>query len=475
EHFAIILWPTFLGCLAVLVIGFANNRLLGPAAAVGALVTFLTWGKLGGEFAAGRIDHHNVQILCATVVFYLSVLPGRRGRLGVMAGAMTALCLVVGLEMLPFLAVLWGMMVLRHAFAEDGIDRWLIGFCAAFAITAPLLLAGQTPMSGWWIRYCDVMAPPLLALAGIGIVATLVPVVFARALPHPVARIGVALGLTGAGIWLAAPLLTPCLAGPYAATTPEVRLVIATRIIEALSAPMLLETRPELLLRALMPPAVIGLLALGAAWAMRDRLAQPLRIALVQSFVVVAVGFALALVQIRAANLMTPALPLLAGFLVHAFTTIPREHRLRAPAALALILAIPAVLESGARLIGGPPELPVLPADGTTRSAIAASASVAFCRNATAMAEIASLPPSTVFSSGNLAPAIMVFTPHAVTSAGYHRSTAAFENGLLAFDSRERLQKSLASSRADYLVICVGFAEERFIDSLATGGWPDWL
>ncbi|OYW46292.1 MAG: hypothetical protein B7Z31_15785, partial [Rhodobacterales bacterium 12-65-15] len=29
EHFAIILWPTFLGCLAVLVIGFANNRLLG--------------------------------------------------------------------------------------------------------------------------------------------------------------------------------------------------------------------------------------------------------------------------------------------------------------------------------------------------------------------------------------------------------------------------------------------------------------
>ena len=475
EHVAIILWPTFLGCLAVAMIGYSNNRLLGPAAAIGALVTFLTWGKLGGEFAAGRIDHHNVQILCATTVFYLSLLPGRRWLLGAMAGAMTALCLVVGLEMLPCLAVIWGMMVLRHAFAEEGVDQWLIGFCLAFAVAAPVLLAGQTPMSGWWVNHCDVLAPPLLGLAAIGIVASLVPVVFARALPHPAAQIGVSLAITGGGLWLAAPLLLPCLAGPYAGATPEVRMIIESRINEALSADILWNIRPELLLRILMPPAVIGLLALGAAWLWRGRIQRPLGIALIQSFVVLGVGFAFALIQIRAANLMTPALPLLAGFLVHAFTAIPRDHRLRAPAALILMLAIPAVLESAARLIGGPPEMPVLAAYSDPASVIAASVSIAFCRNEAAMAEIATLRTSVVFSSGNLGPAILVYTPHSITSAGYHRSAAAFHNGAVAFDSRDLLQQALASSRADYLVICVGFAEERFIDSLSTDGWPDWL
>lgn len=475
EHLAIILWPTFLGCLAVFVIGFSNNRLLGPAAAIGALVTFLTWGKLGGEFAAGRIDHHNVQILCATTVFYLSLLSGRRLVLGAGAGVMTALCLAVGLEMLPFLAVLWGMMVLRHAFGEDGIGQWLIGFCGAFAVSAPLLLAGQTAMSGWFVNHCDVLAPPLLALAAIGIVASLVPVIFARAIPHPAVRILVSLAITGAGLWLASPLLLPCLAGPYANSTPEVRLIIESRISEALSATTLWGARPELLLRILLPPVVISLFALGATWLMRHRISRPVGIALIQSFVVLLVGFGFALVQIRAANLMTPALPFLAGFLVHAFTTIPQDHRLRAPAVLILLVAIPAVLESAARLIGGPPELPVLSADSDPKAVIAASASVAFCRNEDAMAEIASLPPSVVFSSGNLGPAILVYTPHSITSAGYHRSAAAFHNGAVAFDSREVLEKALASSGADYLAICVGFAEERFINSLADGGWPDWL
>lgn len=475
ELAAIILWPTFLGCLAILIIGHGTARLLGAAAAIGALVAFLTWGKLGGEFASGRIDHHNVQILCAIAVFYLSLLPGRRRLLGALAGATTAFCLAVGLEMLPFLAVLWGMMILRHACAEPGADRWLIGYCLAFALAAPVLLAGQTPVSGWWVNHCDVLAPPLLALAAVGIAASLGQVALARRLPHPAARIGASLAISAAGLWLAAPLLLPCVAGPYAGSTPEVRFIIASRINEALSAEMLLQVRPELLLRILMPPVVIAVVALGAIWLMRAQLTRAQAVMLIQAFVVLAVGFAFAQVQIRAANLMTPAVPLLAGFLVFAFTSIPRDHRLRGPAALVLLLAMPAVVEAAARVIGGPPQVAVLAAGGDPSATIAASTSVAFCRNPTAMAEIASLPAAVVFSSNNLGPAILVYTPHAITSAGYHRSAAAFHNGTVAFDSREALQNALARSRADHLVICVGFAEEEFIDSLAADGWPAWL
>jgi hypothetical protein len=251
--------------------------------------------------------------------------------------------------------------------------------------------------------------------------------------------------------------------------------MIGARINEALSAATLLDAQPELLLRILMPPVVISLFALGAAWLMRSQITRPLGIALIQSFVVVMIGFAFAQVQIRAANLMTPALPFLAGFLVYAFTAIPRAHRLRGPAALALIVAMPAVLEAAARVIGGPPEIPTLTAAAKPDSAIATSASFAFCRNEAALAEIATLPTSLVFSSGNLSTAIMVYTEHSITSAGYHRSAAAFHNAFVAFDSRDLLRNALATSGADYLVICVNAGEERFIDSLAAEGWPNWL
>lgn len=475
ELAAVILWPTFLGCLMVLVIAHANNRLMGKAAGAGALVAFLTWGKLGGEFATGRIDHHNVQILTATAIFYLSLLPGRPLVTGALAGALTAFSLAVGLEMLPLLAVIWGMMVLRHAFAEPDVDKRLLGFCAAFALAAPLLLVGQTPPSAWWVNHCDVLARPVLSLAAVGIVATLVPVLFTTVLPHPAARIAVSLVLTAVGLWLASPILLPCLAGPYAESAPEVRTIIETQVMEALPAWILLQTRPELLLRVLMPPVVIGVLSLGAIWVMRSRINRTLAVALVQSYVVLLVGLAFALVQIRAANLMTPAVPLLAGFLLHVFVTIPRDSRMRGPAAILLLLAMPSVVEIVSRKLAGPPSLSAMVGEAAASAGLAESVSIAYCRTKTAIAEIASLPKSVVLSSMNLGPAIVVYTPHAITSAGYHRSAEAFVNGVVAFQSPKDLRQVLASSRADYLVVCVGSGEERIIERLNNETWPDWL
>ncbi len=475
ELAAVILWPTFLGCLMLLVIGHANNRLMGLGAAIGGLVAFLTWGKLGGEFAAGRIDHHNVQILTATAIFYLSVMPGRPQILGAMAGALTAFSLAVGLEMLPFLAVIWGMMVLRQAVAEEGAGTWLIGFCVAFAVAAPVLLAGQTAVPNWSIPYCDVLAPPILALAAIGIVATLAPVFLAGTIRHPVARIILSLAIVAAGLWLAAPLLGPCLAGPYADAAPEVRTIIETQVTEALSASILLQTRPELFFRIMMPAVVIGVLALAAAWYLRAGISRSLGIALIQSFVVLVVGIAFALVQIRAANLMTPVVPLLAGFLVHAFARIPGTSRLRIPAVVILLLATPAVVEALSRKVAGPASVSAMVGESVARAGLADSVSIAYCRTEGAMEEIASLPKSVVFSSMNLGPAIVVYTQHSATSAGYHRSTAAYTNGVFAFQNRNNLHRALSSSRADYLVVCVGAGEERAITRLEAEGWPDWL
>ncbi len=473
ELAAVILWPTLLGGLMVLVIGLANNRLMGPAAAIGALAVFLTSSKLGGEFAAGRIDHHNAQMLVCTAIFYLTLLPGKPVLRGALAGALLALSLAIGLEMLPFLAVVWGIMILRHAFAEPDLGAWLLAFSAAIALAAPILMAGQTPVSAWGVNHCDVLAPPILSLAAIGIVATLVPVLAARATPGPLASIITSLAITAAGIWLAAPLLLPCLAGPYAEVAPEVRTIIETRVIEALSAGILLQSNPALLAQVLLPPGVMTILALRTAWRLRARLGPRLTIAMIQSFVVVMVGFCFALVQIRAANLMVPAMPLLGGFLLHAFAMLPRESRWRAPALIVLLLALPAVGERAARALERSGTATETPSDQTGQRPASGVQTSGTCRTPEAMAEIASLPHSVVFTSLNLGAAVVAYTPHAATSASYHRSADAFWNGIGPFEDLNALRDALASSRAGYLVICKGTSDERILSR--TASLPQWL
>ncbi|RZA04450.1 MAG: hypothetical protein EOP02_40665, partial [Proteobacteria bacterium] len=210
ELATLILWPSLLACLMVVILVPSNSRLFGPSAGVGALVVFLSWGKLGGEFVAPRIDHHNVQIMGATALFYLSLIPGRPVLLGALGGAATAFSLAIGLEMLPFFATLWGMVALRYAFGEENSGSWLVGFGASISITAPLLMAGQAPVTDWGTAHCDVLASPVLALGAVGVVATTVPVLARRWLPGPLPKLLVLVILAALGLWLAWPLLGQC-------------------------------------------------------------------------------------------------------------------------------------------------------------------------------------------------------------------------------------------------------------------------
>lgn len=473
ELATVIVWPSLMACLMVLVLAHGTNRLFGAAAAVGALAVFLSWGKLGGEFVAPRIDHHNVQILCATAIFYLALIPGRAWHLGALAGAITAFSLAIGLEMLPYLATIWGLMALRHAFAQPQTGTWLMGFGLAFVLAAPLLLAGQTAPSAWTVPYCDALAPPVMALGAVGVVATLAPVLAGRWLTGPGARIMVLVAVSVSGLWLAWPLLGHCLAGPYADVPPNLRMIIEQNVIEARSAALLLTENPELLARVLAPPVLIGLIALLTAWRLRAELDQWQRTALLQAFVVLAVGLAFALIQIRAANLMTPAVPLLGGLLLHGFSRIPRASVVRVPAVIVLVLALPTTVEKAAIRLLQPPA-----ATGVAVRTDVPAGPTSDCRTAAAMAEVGRLPASVLFTTLNLGPTILLTTRHSVASAGYHRNSDAFWNGIGAFQTEADLRQALTRSQADYLVLCAdGRLEATMpqLGALLSEDRPDWL
>lgn len=473
ELATLILWPSLLACLMVLVLVHGNTRLFGPVAAIGVLTVFFGWSKLGGEFAAPRIDHHNVQILCATALFYLSLVAGRARILGALGGAITAFSLAIGLEMLPVFATLWGLMALRHAFGEEATGDWLAGFGISISIAAPLLMAGQTPVSAWGAAHCDVLAAPVMALGAVGVVTTLVPVLGARVLTGPTTRIAALVVIAATGLWLSSPLLQPCLAGPFSDVPPEIRKTIETMITEAFSASAMLEAFPAIAGSILLPPLVILVMSLVAVWYMRGRINPRQRTALVQGFVVFAVGFGIALVQVRAANLMTPAVPLLAGFILQAFSQVPRSSLLRVPLLILLFLGLPATVDYGVRYF-------LEPSPGTTLASETAKQTQPrkSCRNASAMAEIASLPKSVLFNPVELGPTILVTTDQSVTSAAYHRSTDAFWNGVGAFKSVAALRAALTKSGADFVVICaggLGDGDAMLLRSLKADQLPVWL
>jgi hypothetical protein len=470
ELLTLTLWPGLLACAMVFVLVYGNNRLFGPAAAIGGLVIFFGWTKLGGDFVAPRIDHHNVQILCATTVFYLSLVPGRARVLGAVGGVVTAFALAIGLEMLPILATIWGIMALRHAFNEKGSGDWLLGFGVTISLAAPLLMAGQTPVSDWGSVHCDVLALPVLALGAVGVVTTLVPVFGARFLVGPIARMAALLVGAAIGLWLTYPLLSHCVAGPYSLVPLEIRITMETMITEALSVPRMLDSYPEILGRILLPPAFVLSMALLAIRFRRAHIIPGQRIALIQAFVVAGVGLVFAFVQIRAANLMTPAIPLLGGFVVHAFSQIPRSSLLRVPAVIALLLGMPTTVEHSVTYFLEPTSAMTIAA-GSTQPRQS-------CRNREAMAEAASLPTSLLFNPLNLGPSILVSTSHSVTSASYHRSPEAMWNGVGAFKSERALRDAVMQSGADLLVFCVGgLADGEAMLLRSTNGtdFPTWL
>lgn len=483
ELLAATLWPSLLAILAVLVVGNGSRILFGPLASAIAVATLLTWVKLAGEFQPGRIDHHNLQLLCAMAILYLALLPGRPWLFGAGAGALTAFSLAIGLEMLPFLALIWGLAVLRHALARPDASRpalagapqaagnWLLGFALALAGTAPLLMAGQTPVSGWLLPQCDALAPPMLALIATGCLATTAPVLLQRRLRHALGRLLLVLALTAFGIWLAWPLLGPCATGPYASIAPETRKIIDLRILEGQAFGTFLRSNPNTALAILLPPALIGGLAGLLAWQQRAELAPAQKWALLSALVILAAGMALALTQVRASNIMAPALPLLAGFLVTTVWAMPKAAKGRAVWALLTLLAMPATLNN---LL--PPILGWIAPDTAPRSAAANSAAKS-CRSVAAMKEVAALPPgSVVFSSLNLGAAILAYTPQSATSAPYHRSNAAFWNGIGPFETEPAMIRALHSSDADYLLICRDMlAQELAFNAGSADKLPDWL
>jgi hypothetical protein len=480
EMLTLVLWPTLLLVALCFVAAAGANRLSGPIAALGAGLLALFWGKLGGgKFMPGSIDHHNVQILFATIALALLLAPPRdpgRGavRNGALAGLAAAFALAVGLEMLPMLLLLWGFAGLRFAFAVPGSRAWLGGFALTIGLAAPLLMAGQTPVADWARPYCDKLGLPILALLAAGSAASLAGVALATWLTGPLARLALMGGVAALGLWLSAPLLGACLAGPYGTMPAEARQIITDRIIEAQPAARLFLRDPAGVVALLAPlAALIGLAAI-LLWQARGQITRAERDALFIALPMAAIGLAFASVQIRAASAGAPAALFLAGFVLARIAALFRQGRPRAGvlagAAALLLVFLPNYPLDAARaaLHLVPGEYALAERDASARRG---------CLDHDAVAALARLPGDAVILSDlKSGPILLAYTPLAVTSAGYHRSGDAYWNGIVPYERESAMIAALHKSRASHVLICPGKPGRRpFADRLLSGDLPDWL
>ena len=464
ERAALVLWPLLLLGIAAAVAWGIGGTLGGAAAGVLSAGIALLALRGTGRFAAGVIDHHNVQAVLLLALVLGLVRRVRHWRWPVLAGLATAAALAIGVETLPILAaggatlaLLWALDPMRERAAAVGYGVSLSGGLGA-------IFLATAPASAWTGGFCDALSLDLLALvlpAGLGLGLT--ALLFSRG--AAAARV-LALGLLGAGIVALCLSLAPaCLSNPIESIGPYLEARWLDHVAEAQGLGSVLT--------GAVPAANLGYYAVGvmaaaaAIWlAVRERSGGWAVLS-----ACIAAALAIAAYQIRGAYLLLPLCVIPAGVLAVRCHALARERNrplLGLAAPVLALLPLPnvwnAVLEAAS-----PSHSAVLAQD-----MIGTAADPATCWTGEGAARLAALPAGTVSANSNLGSALLLFTPHRALSAPYHRNvdgmTSQLRIALAATDGEARAE--LADAGADYLVLCRPDGE---VSLLADAGFAGFL
>ncbi|GJD54382.1 hypothetical protein [Methylobacterium dankookense] len=440
EGLAAVLWPLLLLGLFCLMVHRGVRRSFGPRAAV--LAVFVATQAFGiiVQFQAGRVDHHNLQIIA---MFGLALCMIRGGlRPSLLGGALAAASLAIGLEAVPYIALaglfLAGEWILRGRAALPGF----LGFGLGLGLAVVPLFVGQTAPALWGTTYCDALSPPWLWLAGGGLASALVCACADRHLASARARLGLAAACGALLLGGFAALFPACLRGPFPGMTPLVREHWLYTVNEMASVPKFLAAGQWEIL-AFYP--VLVLAAGTATWLAFDGPERRIfRIAALFLWPGAVLGF----FQLRGIYVAVGFVPLVAGPVIdRILAAAPAMRGPRLWGAVAVGTGLISSTWTVLALLAGA----LTPTAANGRDPDGAIA----CHSDAAVAPLAALPAGTVLAPIFIGPSILLRTPHSVVAAPYHRAipglTAAIE-GLGG--SEADLRRQVAAHGIRYLVTC---------------------
>jgi hypothetical protein len=468
-------WPLLL-LLGLLVLSARlAHRLAGPEAVLPALILPAVSPALMPEFSPGRIDHDNVQILLALLMLWGALEAIERPRFAILAGIAAAVSLAIGIEGLPTvvcavlaLSLTWVVRPRRAAAMRN--------FGLSFAAGTLLALATAYPPGRWFEPACDEISIVYVAFAvGVGLVLTLLSLLplgrgpaWQRLLAGGVLGAGLAMGLAAAF-----PL---CRGGPYAALDPWLVGNWLGTIAEAKPVWDSFAAAPAITVGVVVPP-LLGLVVIGVRiW--RGEACNRGEWLVLGLFLAMAVAVMVA--EIRGARLAGAlALPA-AGWLIAA----ARRHYLNGPKVRGAVALLGSWLGFAGLIIALPVMLAAAPF-GSRAAAMASGPDGEACLMPSAFADLAKLPPARVMTPIDLGSHVLLFTPHSVVGAPYHRDQAGIRDTFHFLDGPiGEARQILVGRGVTLVVVCPGLPEMRglpdaapdsFLKLFATGKLPAWL
>lgn len=466
ERIVAALWPLGLFVAYLALVGSTARRVFGMQAACYAILAAGLAPSLGW-FGAGRVDHHNVQILAMLAVVSALILAERSWVFGAVAGAIAALSLAIGLETVPLIAAVALVLTVKYIVGAAESRKQLAAFGLSLGFFAPVLFVGQTSPAHWFVSTCDSLSMPWLTLTSAAAASCLLWCAAGRLLGSWQMRTAlVAVTSLGVGV-LVFPELKDCVAGPYASLPERQKDVIGT-IIEALPFYRVLFNAPAFALALIGPLAAAVCLMTFCLVRRGEGEAIPVdRWVLGILSIAPWCGLLLSQVQIRAALIGWAALPVVSGFLI-----LRLADNVKTSSSIlktAQNVGLGALLAAQTWFLAG---MLVSPATDLQMSD-------GGCLHPSQVAALNALRPARVLAPMNFGPHVLLHTDHVVFSAPYHRSAPAMINGTAPFAGDEStMLGTVVQYSPDYIIVCrdqIYMGERSIGTTLARGEGRVWL
>ncbi len=477
---AAIVVPALLMLALLLAVGWMAAPLLDrDQVPLAALMTILTIPLLI-QFFPGRVDHHAWQLLIATLsvgaLVRLMRQPEARGP-AVLAGAVMALGLWIGLGALPWAALFMAVLVLRWIVVGRRVASAGLTTAAVLSAGTLILLPIARPPGVWLDRACDGFSITYVGLAALGVVFWGVLWVGSRRVVSVRGRLGIAAAAAALALVVLAVLFPECLALPIISANQDPLLATAwwANVGEDRSILTLFQSSP-----AQTPFWLLG----------------PVVAVVVAAFQVFGRGGWTRWGAYLAFAAVAVALPLWHSRLLpfaHLFAVAPLAWLLGVPwqrvadwsmpsrvaARFALLIAFSPVPTGAVILLAQDPSTP--DARQSVRSACDIRRAVPVLNGARF-----SERPRIIAAFIDLGPELLFRTRHVVLAAPYHRNVAGKVDVLRLFaaDTDEAARRIVRRRKVDLIFFCPlsgdryvyqGDSERAFVDRLADGEIPAWL
>ena len=468
ETVALVAIPLLTFGIAALVIGRLAWRLLGPRAAVFAVLACGFLPALLFQFRPMRVDHHGWQIVSVAIALWaISWRDARKG--GWVAGLAMAFGLSISLEILPMTGAFGAILFMRW-WLDHGQRQWLVAYMQALSGGLVIFyLIARGPHA--WTQYCDAISPAHL---GFFLVAAFGTWILSKTTRMRGFGLLLLFALVGAVALAAFAFSSPtCLTTPFAALDPDVDLFWYRRVLEG--QPLWVQSA------GVVVPALIQMLAaIGATIAIRANSHDWVRRWWTEYLLLLILALVAALLVSRSLGIASiiAAIPL--GWLAaHLLDRVRMEKALvaRVVSVFALILLLAPMT---------PVTLSVMMAPGLEQDGKpSASVDEARCVIRDQAERLGALPKGTVFAMLDIGPTILLKSDHSVIATGHHRANEAMADVVHAFTRKpDEARQIMAAHDSDYVALCSDLSEAMLYTTMAPEGLaarlvageePEWL